>query len=99
MIFAQMQYEKEYADFHQELAAYLALHFSKIKSGLQGDSWFWILDGEEKVAIDTFSSMKHQIKSKKAGPHVKKVIDTLSLKYKLLVYEKPKLEEHEDGGA
>lgn len=96
MIFAEMEYPNEYSDFHGELLAFLSEHFLQLKSGLQGDSWFSIFDGEEKVAIDTFSSMKHQIKSRKAGQHVQKVIGTLQLKYKLKVYEKPELEAHED---
>ena len=96
MIFAEMEYRKEYRDFHAELLAFVGEHFSQVKSGLQGDSWIWIFDDEEKVQIDTFSSMKHQIKSPKAGRHVQKVIDTLHLKYKLNVYEEPELEGHED---
>ena len=95
MIFAEIEYQDEYWDFHKELLAFLSEHFSQLKSGLQGDSWFWIFDGEEKVAIDTFSSTKHQIKSDKAGQHVQNVIETLLQKYKLKVYEKPELEGHE----
>ena len=53
-------------------------------------------DGEVKVAIDTFSSMKHQVKSEKPGRHVQKVIEALQLKYKVKVYERPELEGHED---
>ncbi len=64
MIFAELEYEEEYGEFHQELYSYLVMNFSKIECGLQGDSWFWIFCGNEKVAIDTFSSMKHQIKSR-----------------------------------
>jgi hypothetical protein len=97
MIFAEMEYQKDYCDFHAELLAFIDAHFSQVQSGLQGDSWIWILDGDEKVAIDTFSSMKHQIKSPKAGQHVQKVIETLLLKYKVTVYEEPELEGHEDG--
>ena len=96
MIFAEMENPNENSDFHGELLAFLSEHFLQLKSGLQGDSWFWIFDGEEKVAIDTFLSMKHQIKCRKAGQHVQKVIGTLQLKYKLKVYEKPELEGHED---
>jgi hypothetical protein len=36
----------------------------------------------KSVAIDTLSSMKHQIKSTKAGQHAQHVIDTLLLKEK-----------------
>jgi hypothetical protein len=95
MIFAEMDYQGKCQDFHAELLAFLSSHFSSLKYGLQGDSWFWIIVGEEKIAIDTFSSMKHQIKSERPGPHVQKVIKTLLLKYKLNVYEKPELEGHE----
>jgi hypothetical protein len=96
MIFADIEYQKHYADFHAELLAFVGKHFSQVQSGLQGDSWIWIFDGEEKVAIDTFTSMKHQIKSPKAGPHVWNVIDTLLRQFEMKVYEKPELEGHED---
>ena len=96
MVFAEMEYEKHYSDFHAELLAFVDRHFSRVRSGLQGDSWIWILDGEEKVAIDTFTSMKHQIKSPKAGAHVQKVLETLRRQFELKVYEEPELEAHED---
>lgn len=96
MIFAEMEYQKHYSEFHAELVAFIARHFSQVKSGLQGDSWIWILDGEEKVAIDTFTSMKHQIKSPKVGVHVRKVIETLLRQFEVKVYEEPELEGHED---
>lgn len=96
MIFAEMEYQSKYREFHAELLAFISTHFSQVKSGLQGDSWVWIFDGEEKVAIDTFTSMKHQIKSPKAGQHVQSVIEALLLKYKLKVYEEPEPEGHED---
>jgi hypothetical protein len=95
MIFATMEYQKHYSDFHAELLAFVERHFSRVESGLQGDSWIWILDGEEKVGIDTMTSRKHQIKSPKAGAHVQQVIDTLRLGFQLRVYEKPEPEAHE----
>ena len=96
MVFAEMEYQKHYSDFHPELLGFISKHFSQVQSGLQGDSWIWILDGEEKVAIDTFTSMKHQVKSAKAGIHVQKVIDTLMRQFEVKVYEEPTLEGHED---
>lgn len=96
MIFAQLQYESSYSEVHAELLAFLRTHFPNTQSGLQGDSWIWIFEGEEKVEVDTFSAMKHQIKSAKAGPLVQNVIAALMLKYTLDVYEKPELEGHED---
>src|SRR5947209_7469563 len=96
MVFAEMVYQKHYSDFHAELVAFVGRTFSNVQSGLQGDSWVWILDGGEKVAIDTFTSMKHQIKSPKAGVHVQSVIEALRRQFQLKVYEQPELEAHED---
>ena len=96
MVFAEMEYQKHYSDFHAELLGFISNHFSQVESGLQGDSWIWILDGGEKVAIDTFTSMKHQIKSAKPGVHVHKVIEALRRQFKVKVYEEPTLEGHED---
>jgi hypothetical protein len=95
MIFAEIEYQKHYSDFHPELLAFVGKHFSQVQSGLQGDSWIWIWDGGEKVAIDTFTSMKHQIKSPKAGVHVRKVIEILLRQFEVKVYEKPEREAHE----
>jgi hypothetical protein len=96
MIFAELEYPDEYWDFHEELKSFLCKHFSRVESGMQLDSWFWIFDGEEKVAIDTFSSMKHQVKSAKAGANVENAISVLRLKYTVRVYPEPELEGHED---
>ena len=96
MIFADFQYAENYSDIHSELVSFVSARFSEVKSGLQGDSWIWVFDGGEKVAIDTFSSMTHQVKSKKAGAHVQQVLDALQTKYQLKVYQEPELEGFED---
>jgi hypothetical protein len=95
MIFAELEYEEDYSVFHEALAAFVIAHFSNVESGLQGDSWIWILDGDEKVAIDTFTSMKHQVKSSTNGPHLQKVIDVLQPKFKLRILSEPEPEGHE----
>lgn len=96
MIFAELQYAEHYSDMHDELVAFVAQHFPRVRSGHQGDSWIWILDGADKVAIDTFTSMQHQVKSASSGPHVQDVIDALRSKYRLKVYDPPDPEGHED---
>jgi hypothetical protein len=96
VIFAQMTYEEHYSAFHPELLAWVQKHFSNVQSGLQGDSWIWILDGAERVAIDTFTSMKHEIKSRKPGAHVQIVIEQLATRFALTVYPQPVSEAHED---
>ena len=90
MIFAEMKYEKHYDDIHNELLSFVTAHFSRVESGHQGDSYIWIFDGGEKVAIDTFASMKHQVKSSKPGSHA------LRQKYRLTVYDTPEFEGFED---
>jgi hypothetical protein len=96
MIFAEMEYPGEYWEFHEELKQYLSQHFKSVEHGLQADSWFWIHIEKNKVAIDTFSSMKHQVKSTEPGSHVQQVISVLQEKYNVNVYSAPKLEGHED---
>ncbi len=96
MIFAELLYEKHYADVHDQLLVCVRKHFAQVQSGLQGDSWIWIVDGDEHVAIDTFTSLKHQIKSAKAGAHVRHVIEILHREFVVKVYEQPEPEAHED---
>lgn len=93
MILAEMVYQQEYAEFHHELVAFIKVRFSNIEYGLQGDSWIWIFENDEKVAIDTFSSMKHQIKSSAGGRQLASiVIDYLKAEYTIVVYDTPELE-------
>ena len=90
-----MRYEEHYSDFHPELLSFVDAHFSQVQSGLQGDFWIWILDGGEKVAIDTFTSMRHQVKSASAGTHVQRVVETLLTRFKMKVYDQPEPEADE----
>lgn len=97
MIFAELEYSEHYSDIHEPLVRHIQSNFENVQSGHQGDSWIWIFSGEAKVAIDTFSSMKHQVKSEQ--PETKLITDVLSVLrqgYKLNVYSKPELEGHED---
>ena len=95
MVFAELQYPEHYSDVHDDLLAFICKHFSNVESGHQGDSYIWIRDGDEKVAIDTFSSMTHQVKSPRPGQHVQRVIEALQLRFKVKVYENPELEGNE----
>lgn len=89
MIFAELAGHEKYADTHADLVKTLKGCFSSVEAGLQGDSWIWIMDGADKVAIDTFTSMTHQVKSCTAGPHVQQVIDALRVKYNVRVFDEP----------
>lgn len=96
MIFAELQYEGHYSGQHDALVALLGRSFRHIESGHQCDSWIWVLDGGEKVAIDSFSSMQHQVKSDRPGAHVQRVIAVLQEVYPLRLVEPPEWEAHED---
>lgn len=96
MIFAELDCPEHYSEFHADLAVFIGRNFAKVETGLQGDSWLRILDGEVRVNIDTFTSMRHQIKSPKAGPHVQRVIEILQCRYRLTIYEPPEFEDHEN---
>lgn len=96
MIFAEMQYDKHYSEIHADLVKFVQMHFSTVQFGLQGDSWIWIFNGSDKVEIDTFSSMRHQVKCASADSQlVTIVIEKLLTKYKLHIYPEPELEVHE----
>ncbi len=95
VIFAALDYPEAYEDKHEEFVKFATARFAFVDSGLQSDSWIWIHLGREKVAIDTFSGMKHLIKSARAGPHVDAVIEAFRSSYTIHVYPTPELEPHE----
>ena len=97
MIFADLHYQQHYSEIHAQLVELIEANFDQAQHGLQGDSWIWIFDGQQKVEIDTFSSMKHQVKSAAPGcPLVDTVIAVLSTRYRLERYQDPQLEAHEE---
>jgi len=95
MIFAELQYEQSYYEVHEPLVALLGRHFSNVESGLQGDSYAWVLDNGQKVAVDTFTSMHHQVKSPKPSPLVNQVLAVLARQYQLRILDPPVFEAHE----
>lgn len=92
MVFAELDYPEDYTDFHHRLAGHLHGAFRSVQSGLQTDSWFWVFLSEDKVRIDTFESMKHQIKSARDGLHVQQVIASLQSAFQVTVYPRPRPE-------
>ena len=95
MIFAKLLYSEHYNSLHEVLHDELKQRFSKVEEGIQCDSWIWIWFGDRKVAVDTFTSMTHEVKSEMAGAHVTEVIEFLKKNYSLEVYDEPELEPHE----
>jgi hypothetical protein len=97
MIFADLKYKGHYADRHNEILSLLKAHFLRVDTGLQCDSWIWVWVDGEKVAIDSFSSMKHQVKSSRPGKHVEEAIAVLKEQFELVIHPSPKIESHESG--
>ena len=95
MIFAELQYQQPYSDVHDPLVGLLSRHFQHIESGLQGDSYVWVFDGTDKVAVDTFTSMQHQVKSSEPSDLVDQVLKVLAHEYQLRVLDPPEVEGHE----
>ena len=95
MIFAELRYPQHYADVHTELHACLAAAFAQVEQGLQGDSYVWVLEGDQRVAVDTFTSLQHQVKAAAAGPLVQRVMAVLERRYALQRFDPPLPEGHE----
>ncbi len=95
MIFAKLNYEGGYEDWHDDLVEYLSSEFIDVKYGFQSDSWIWINIENNKVDVDSFTSHKHWIKSDNPGNHVETVIKTLMLKYPIIILDEPENEPHE----
>lgn len=97
MIFGEIIHNEHYSVFYPKLLSVIKSRFGNVQSGLQGDAWIWILDGNEKVALDTFSSMKFQIKSdKRGGKLLEEVIELLQKEFQFHIYDEPVIEGHED---
>jgi hypothetical protein len=95
MTFAELEYDSHYSDMHDVLLTLMKEHFTDIRSGLQGDSWIWIGDGEVRVTIESFTSMKHRVKSDKPGPHVQRVLEVLQSRFRVRIWDPPEPEGHE----
>lgn len=82
---------------HQVLVDFIEKRFSNVTSGHQGDSWIWITGEGDKVEIDTFSAMHHQIKSPFENSQlVYQVIDALATEFSVRVLPVAEPEPHED---
>ena len=97
MIFGEIENSDSYYDFYDELRAYVEKHFQHVESGIQGDAYIWIINEDQKVSLDTFSSMRFQIKSNAiSSTLLEAVINALRKKYSILLYREPETEGHED---
>lgn len=98
MLYAELRYDQHYSDMHDPILAVVQARFDNVEHGHQGDSWIWIHRNGQKVAIDTFSSMLHEVKADAASAELAAdVIEVLSVRFEVRVLPEPELEPHEDG--
>lgn len=96
MVVAELCYEGHYSDQHDVIVACLLEQFPQCQSGHQGDSWIWIGDDANKICIDTFYSMRHQVKAvDQHNPVLKQVFACLQSAFEVEVFDKPLAEPHE----
>ena len=97
MIFGEIIHDEHYYDVFPELIELIRSEFNEVESGVQGDAWIWIFENNEKVVIDSFTSMRFQFKSDRSGGILlEKVLSVLQKKYKLYLYQEPEIEGYED---
>lgn len=96
MVFAELRYPGHYSDQHDAIVECLINIFTELQHGHQGDSWIWIGEGEDKVSIDTFYSMTHQIRaSTRDTPLLAPVLDQLQLSFDIEIYREPQPDPYE----
>ena len=84
LLIAELHYEPHYSEVHDQLVQFIRQHYPDVQSGLQGDSWIWVFQGSMKVAVDTFSAMKHQVKCLPESVELaEQLIDCLSTRYQV----------------
>jgi hypothetical protein len=84
-----------------EVLKVLESEFGDVEWGDQGtqespDAYFWIKRQDVKVAVDNLTSLDFQIKCARVdAPLIKEVINVLSKRFRLKVFDKPEYETHE----
>jgi hypothetical protein len=97
MIIGEIESSDSYHDFYCELLEFMKIHFRNVESGSQGDAYIWITSKGEKVSLDTFSSMRFQIKANSSSNSlVKLVVNTLKKQYTVQLYPEPICEGYEE---
>lgn len=78
------------------LVSRLKRRFENVQSGQQCDHWIWIDRGGERVAIDTFTSVLFEVKTKQPeGELVSEVLEDLEKRFQVEALKEPEPEPHE----
>ncbi len=86
VIFAELE-----RDNFEEILARLMQYYPGIQSGRQGDDWIWVRFGDDKVEIDSFTSMQLEVKAKRQQSAVaRKLVSLMEPRWVLQVFDPPK---------
>lgn len=86
VIFAELERDK-----FEEILACLMQHYPGIQSGRQGDDWIWVQIDDDKVEIDSFTSMQLEVKAKRRqSAVVQKLVNLMEPRWVLQVFDPPK---------
>ena len=97
MVIAELRYEGHYDDQHRAIVACLVKEFPDLQNGHQGDSWIWIGEENNRISIDTFYSMTHQVKAADPdNPLLGQVLRQLQSVFEVEILDIPLPEPQED---
>lgn len=86
VIFAELE-----RDNFEEILARLMQYYPGIQSGRQGDDWIWVHFDDEKVEIDSFTSMQLEVKAKRRQTAVvRKLLSLMEPGWVLQVFDPPR---------
>jgi len=90
VIHGEIVTDESYYNIYPSLLELLTKNFTVIESGIQGDAYICVKYEDELVMLDTFSSMKFQIKSNMTGGRLlEQVITVLENYYTVCIYDIP----------
>ncbi|MCA9207076.1 MAG: hypothetical protein KDA55_01915 [Planctomycetales bacterium] len=96
MIYASLNYRGEYSSHHRLIYRILKANFDNVREGLQGDSWIEVSANNQRVSVDSFTSLKHEVKGRDTDEElVNEVIEVLRRRLNVTIINPPESEAHE----
>lgn len=96
MIIGEILHDGHCEDVFHYLLKLIEHNFQNVESGSQGDAYIWIYERDEKVSLDTFTSMRFQLKAQKSGGLLtERVLSIIKTQFEFYLYEVPEIEAHE----
>ena len=96
MIFARLIYNEHYDEYHRAVVSCLKQKFPDLQEGHQCDSWVWIIQGKEKIEVDTFYAMRHEVRARQDSQLLRSVIAQLQTQFDVEVLDSPEEDPTDD---